>query len=101
MIARNGYGIKVPDSRTIAREFKDLEMYEIYNLFDELWNSGNHEEMSLGIHILQLYKKKFNRETWEFLKKRLDKARTWDHIDWLALQIQSPYHTDDCRIHTS
>ena len=88
------YGLKVPDSREIAKEYKDLEMYDMYNLFDELWNSGNHEEMSLGIHILQLYRKKYNRETWEFLKKRLEKARTWDHVDWLATDIVSEMLVD-------
>lgn len=83
------YGIKVPDSREIAKSYKNLDVYEMYNLFDELWRTGNHEEMSLAIHILQLYKKKFNRETWEFLKKRLEKARTWDHVDGLATDIIS------------
>jgi len=83
------YGLKVPDSRKIASEYKNLDIYEMYNLFDELWNSGNHEEMSLAIHILQLYKKSYNRETWEFLKKRLEKACTWDHVDWLATDIIS------------
>lgn len=81
------YGIKVPDSRNIAKEYKHLGIYDVYNLFEQLWNSGNHEEMSLGIHILQLYKKQFNRETWVFLKSRLEKARTWDHVDWLATDI--------------
>ena len=43
--------------------------------------------MSLGIFILQLYKKKYNRETWEFLKPRLEKACTWDMVDYLATDI--------------
>lgn len=81
------YGIKVPDSRLIAKEYKNLDIYEMYNLFDELWKTKNHEEMSLGIFILQLYKKKYNRETWEFLKPRLEKACTWDMVDYLATDI--------------
>jgi 3-methyladenine DNA glycosylase AlkD len=56
-------------------------------LFDELWNSGNHEEMSIAIHIMQQYRKKLNVETWKFLKQRLNKAVTWDHIDYLATDI--------------
>ena len=80
-------GVMVPDLREIAREYKDLEIYDMYNLFDELWNSDIHEEKSLAIYILQQYRKKFNLETWEFLKKRLDKAKTWDHIDALATDI--------------
>jgi len=80
-------GVMVPDSREIAKNYKNLDMNEVYDLFDELWNSSVHEEKSLAIHILQQYKKKFNLETWKFLRQRLDKAKTWDHIDWLATDI--------------
>ena len=80
-------GVMVPDSRQIAKDYKDLEIYDMYNLFDELWNSEIHEEKSLAIHILQQYKKKFNLETWKFLKQRIDKAKTWDHIDLLATDV--------------
>lgn len=80
-------GVMVPDSREIAKDYKDLEIYDIYNLFDELWNSNIHEEKSLAIHILQQYEKKFNLETWKFLRERLGKAKTWDHIDWLATDV--------------
>jgi len=80
-------GVTTPNSREIAKSYKNLDMYEVYNLFDELWNSNVHEEKSLAIHILQQYKKQFNLETWKFLKQRLDKAKTWDHIDYLATDI--------------
>ncbi len=80
-------GVMVPDSREIAKDYKDLEIYDLYDLFDELWNSNIHEEKSLAIHILQQYKKRFNLETWKFLRQRLVKAKTWDHIDWLATDI--------------
>jgi 3-methyladenine DNA glycosylase AlkD len=78
------YGIKTPQLRKIAKQFKGLDIYEAYNLFDELWNSKNHEEMSLAIFILQAQKKKFSLETWNFLYKRLDKAKTWDHVDGIS-----------------
>lgn len=81
------YGVKTPDSRNIAKNYKNLDIYEVYNLFDELWNSGNHEEMSIAIHILQQYRKQFTLETWKFLRARLNKAVTWDHIDYLATDI--------------
>lgn len=80
-------GVMVPDSREIAGEYKNLGIYEMYNLFDELWNSNIHEEKSLAIHILQQYKKNFNLETWKFLKERIGKAKTWDHIDLLATDV--------------
>jgi len=80
-------GVMVPDSRAIAKDYKNMNTYDMYNFFDELWNSNIHEEKSLAIHILQQYKKKFNLETWRFLKQRLDKAKTWDHIDALATDV--------------
>ncbi len=80
-------GVMTPDSREIAKKYKNLDIYEVYNLFDELWNSNIHEEKSLAIHILQQYKKQFNLETWKFLRQRLNKAVTWDHIDYLATDI--------------
>ncbi len=82
-------GVMVPDSREIAKEYKDLNVYDMYNLFDELWNSNVHEEKSIAIHILQQYRKNFNLETWKFLRQRIDKAKTWDHIDWLATDVFS------------
>jgi len=80
-------GITTPDSRNIAKDYKNLEIYDLYNLFDELFSSKIHEEKSIAIHILQQYKKSFNLETWKFLKARLNKAVTWDHIDYLATDI--------------
>ncbi len=80
-------GVRVPDLREIAKDYKNLNIYDMYNLFDELWNSNVHEEKSIAIYILQQYKKKFNLETWKFLRQRLNKAKTWDHIDYLATDI--------------
>lgn len=81
------YGWRVPALRKLAKQYKNIGIYEAYNLFDELWNSGNHEEMNLGIFLLQNYKKKFNLETWNFLMKRIDKAKSWDHIDIICSGI--------------
>ncbi|MBU3906792.1 MAG: DNA alkylation repair protein [Nanoarchaeota archaeon] len=81
------YGIRVPELRKIAKEYKNLGIYNAYNLFEELWNSGNHEEMSLGLFILENYKKQFNHETWKFLRQRLSKAKTWDHVDEISSHI--------------
>jgi 3-methyladenine DNA glycosylase AlkD len=85
------YGVTVPKLRAIAKEFKqknpDTKIYDVYNVFDELWNSGNHEEMSLAMYLIGLYKKQFNLETWDFLMKRVEKAKSWDHIDELSSHI--------------
>lgn len=85
------YGLTVPQERAIAKQYKHLSIYDAYNLFDELWNSGNHEEMSLALYLLGNYKKKFSIETWNFLfngdRPRIEKAKSWDHIDELSSHI--------------
>jgi 3-methyladenine DNA glycosylase AlkD/adenylate kinase family enzyme len=81
------YGVRVPELRRIAKNYKNIDIYDAYNLFDELWKSGNHEEMNLGIFILGLQKKKFNLETWKFIMQRLERAKSWDHIDIISSSI--------------
>jgi len=80
-------GVMIPDSRAIAKDYKNLRIYEVYNLFDELINSNIHEEKNIAIHILQQYKKYYNLETWKFLRQRINKFTTWDHIDAIATDI--------------
>src|SRR3989344_2798940 len=81
------YGITVPELRKLAKEYKNLEFYEALNLFDQLWNSGNHEEMSLALFLLESYVKKYPDEVWKFLIERIEKAKSWDHIDQLSAHI--------------
>ncbi len=77
------YGITVPQLRKIAKQYKDMSIYNTFNLFDELWSSNNHEEMSLALFLLTNHKKKFSLEFWDFLmnESRLNKFKTWDHVD--------------------
>jgi 3-methyladenine DNA glycosylase AlkD len=90
------HGIPVPQLRQIAKQYKHLSIYDAYNLFDELWNSNNHEEMSLALFILENLKskKQFTKELWNFLflnnkegKPRIEKAKSWDHIDEISSHI--------------
>lgn len=75
------YGISVPELRKVAKDIK-LDFNSSLELFDELWNSGNHEEMSLALFLINKYKKEVG--VWDFLIRRLEKAKSWDHIDELA-----------------
>ena len=83
------YGITVPALRKIAKQYKDLSKEELYKLFDELWYSGNHEEMCLALYLLGNLKKQFSLETWDFLFKnnKIEKAKSWDHIDEISSHI--------------
>lgn len=79
----NFYGLRVPELRKIAKQYSFPSIYETFNLFDELWKSGNHEEMCIGLFLFANHKKELGEEVWNFLTKpeRLEKFKTWDHVD--------------------
>ena len=82
------YGIRVPELRTLARRLHDEHKIEdFYRVFNRLWKSGYHEEMSLAIYTLQLYKEEFNLNTWRFLKTKLKDMKSWDQIDIVGTNI--------------
>ncbi len=76
------YGVRVPEIRTMAKRLhEEHNLKEFYKIFDRLWKSGYHEEMSLALYALQLYEQEFDMKTWKFLKPRLKEIQTWDQID--------------------
>ena len=92
------YGIKVPEIRKIVKNYKQLEFHSALNLFDELWNSGNHEEMSFALYLLENYVKKYSQYIWKFLLERIEKAKTWDHVDEFSSHILGVILAEDMRI---
>ena len=81
------YGLKVPEMRKVMKEYRNMDFYSTLNLFDELWNSGNHEEMNCALYLLSSYVKEHELEIWNFLLKRIEKAKSWDQIDELSSHI--------------
>ena len=69
------------------KEYRNLEFYSALNLFDELWNSGNHEEMNCALYLLENYAKQNQNELWKFLIERLNKATSWDLVDEMSGRI--------------
>ncbi len=92
------YGLKVPDIRSIAKKYSNLEFHSALNLFDELWQSGNHEEMSFALFLLSSYAKKYPEQVWKFLLERVEKAKTWDHVDELSSHTLGVILADDIRL---
>ena len=79
------YGVRVPEIRTMAKRLHDEHsLRQFYKIFNKLWKSGYHEEMSLALYALQLYEKDFDMATWNFLKPKLNQIKTWDQIDALS-----------------
>lgn len=92
------YGIKVPEIRKLMRNYRKLQFHSALNLFDELWNSGNHEEMSFALYLLENYVRKHPEYIWKFLLARIEKAKTWDHVDELSSHILGVILAEDIRI---
>ncbi len=82
------YGIHVPEIRTMAKHlYEEHELKDFYRVFNRLWNSGYHEEMSLALYTLQLYEKEFDLTTFQFLKPKLNDIKSWDQIDAVSSSI--------------
>ena len=82
------YGIHVPEIRTLAKHlYEEHELKDFYRVFNRLWNSGYHEEMSLALYTLQLYEKEFDLETFKFLMPKLEDIKSWDQIDAISSSI--------------
>ena len=78
------YGLRVPKLREIAKQYKNLQLSEIYSLFNKLWQSKNHEEKSIAIFLLSLKEKQFDYETWKFTLPKIKDIKTWDHCDGIS-----------------
>ncbi|MFZ1970927.1 MAG: DNA alkylation repair protein [Candidatus Nanoarchaeia archaeon] len=80
------YGLRVPDIRKLTEEDKD-DFYSALNTFDELWKSGNHEEMSFALYLIRKFAKTNQPELWKFLIERIERIKTWDHADEISAHI--------------
>ena len=80
------YGIKVPDIRKLVNEYDD-NFYSALDTFDDLWKSGNHEEMSFALYLLGKYVNEDPDYLWRFLSERIEKIKTWDHADELSAHL--------------
>jgi 3-methyladenine DNA glycosylase AlkD len=82
------YGVHVPEVRTLAKRLREEHsLNEFYKVFNRLWKSGYHEEMSLAIYTLQLYENEFDLKTWKFIQDKLKDMKTWDQIDAVSSKI--------------
>ena len=87
-------GVKVPVSRKIAKQFKDLSLAEIQALL----NSKIHEERLIALFILiEQYRKGNTAEKkyiFNFYLKNLNRINNWDLVDISAEKIIGAYLLD-------
>ena len=88
------FGIKVPVSRSIAKQFKDISLAEI----QELLNSQVHEERLIGLIILvEQYRKADavkKQIIYKFYLKNTKQVNNWDLVDLSAEKIIGAYLMD-------
>ena len=88
------YGIKVPEQRTIAKQFKDLAFDDL----KELIKSKVHEERLIAAFILvDQYKRgdeKKQRIVYDFYLKNRKGINNWDLVDLSAPKIVGAYLID-------
>lgn len=87
-------GIKVPISRSIAKQFKDLALTEI----QELLNSPIHEERLIALFILIEHFKKADANSkkiiFDFYLRNTKRVNNWDLVDLSAERIIGVYLLD-------
>ena len=88
------YGIKVPEQKTIAKQFKDLTFDDL----KELIKSKVHEERLIAAFILvDQYKKgdeKKKKSVYDFYLKNRKGINNWDLVDLSAPKIVGAYLID-------
>ncbi len=90
------WGLNVPDTRKVAKQFKDLSLEEISQLLD----SEVHEQRQCGLFILVLRSKKNKeatvKEDFDFYLKKAREGRinNWDLVDASAPYIVGGHLAD-------
>ncbi len=88
------YGIKVPEQRTIAKQFKDLPLIDL----KELIHSNVHEERLIAAFILvEQFKKaddKKRKTIFDFYLKNRKGINNWDLVDLSSPKIIGEYLID-------
>lgn len=92
-----GYGegdfflaIKVPNQRLVAKQFKDMPLAEVTQLFASKW----HEVRLVAIFILVSQYKKNNEEVLAAYLSVLDRVNNWDLVDSSSRYILGEYLLD-------
>ncbi len=82
-------GVNVPDTRLVAKKYKDAPL----SVVEKLFKSKIHEERLLGVFILvQKYEKINNDTIVEFYLKHNQKINNWDLVDMSAPNIVGHYY---------
>jgi len=86
-------GLRVPDIRAIAKEFKETPLSEV----EKLLQNKAHEARMCALVILTLRYKKNNDAVYDLYMKQRNFVNGWDLVDISAPKISGPYLVDKDR----
>jgi len=93
--AQRVHGIRTPDNRRLAREWRrahrDVDQAVVLSLVEVLWNAESRDERALGLEILNLHPNLVrDLEVARFDRWRLD-IDNWGVCDFLGTRILGPW----------
>ncbi len=84
-------GVTVPNTRLVAKKFKDLPLRDIQKLLQSKW----HEERLVALHIMVYRFNSANeatqKELYDFYLAHTDRVNNWDLVDTSARDIVGGY----------
>lgn len=90
----NHYGVPVPATRSVAKEFKrshpDVGHDVLLELVDGLWAEPVHERRTVAVELLAAYGELLTVADLPLLERLLREARTWAIVDDLAAAVVGP-----------
>jgi 3-methyladenine DNA glycosylase AlkD len=85
------HGVNVPTTRRIARrwarENAEASLAEVYELAEQLWAAGWHEDRFLAVMLLNERAAELSTEQLPLIERMLDEAHTWANLDGIAVWV--------------
>ena len=85
------YGVPVPQTRAIARQFRRDNRHTsreaLWDLCWALWQSGYHEERALAMLLLAQYRTLLDYSDMASLERMLRESVNWDQVDEISIHL--------------
>ncbi len=93
--ALKSYGVRVPDSRAIAKTWsqahQDIARAELLALVESLWHGESYDEMGLALELLQRYQRFIPTLTWDHFDRWRRRLDNWGTTDGLGVYTLGPW----------
>ncbi|MCB9359205.1 DNA alkylation repair protein [Candidatus Woesearchaeota archaeon] len=87
-------GLTVPQSRSVAKKFKDLPLSEITEILQSKYHEVRLVAVLLLVHLYQTGDSAMKKKVYDFYIKNAKKMNNWDFVDLSAHKIVGDYLLD-------